>query len=709
MTPTDRELSCYVTHLLLEFARRKKLTGATAGVTVPLEKLDNPHEWTDTAVWTKIAENIENELGGAPGIFVEATCDIYKNDTPNFLPLLMKIAPMRVIQRTITKFCQNYSNKNVHLSFSPAGKNRWLYKVSRITPGHFSRQMCDFHKGAVIGLLSLRGYRDIKVTEIACAPRNGAPACEYVVEAQNPDSFLNRVKKNLQYRFRDRSAIMRFMEQNHQELQKQYREILSMRDFYSHIMDSMGESIVWLNADTRIDFTNKAFCTLAGIAETDIKGRLFAELLSSSDSGPAFSALCDTCRTTPGAPHEIEFTFASAGASNRIGQTSVIWVTSEHYQPGYVISIRDITDKRKIERQLTAAEVRYRSLYENSPALIVAVNLAGNFIYANPAMTDQSGYTEDELKTMHFKDLIAPQAEFDVDRLLRNLFDQPTRLQEVHFKTKYGTWKCIALNTYHIHDADGTLSGIAGIGVDITETKRLNEQIIKSQRMDLLGQLAGGLAHDFGNILTSINGFSKLIASKSTDEKIAGYAEAIARSGMRAHDLVKSLLAFSRGDARRSVVFDVNSIVLEVKEMMFGAAPKSITIITELPDDPLYILGDPGNIHQCILNLCINARDAIGPHNSGTITIRALRTGTDNSMVQVQVADTGSGIPPDIIEKIFDPFFSTKQKKEGTGLGLSVVYGIMKSHKGQIHVESHPGEGALFTLEFPAAQQPLMQ
>ncbi|MBN1575992.1 MAG: PAS domain S-box protein [Chitinispirillaceae bacterium] len=475
-----------------------------------------------------------------------------------------------------------------------------------------------------------------------------------------------------------------------------------MRDFYSHIMDSMGEGIIWLNAEGSIEFTNKAFCRFIELTEKEILGKRFESFFSETSIVGTYTKLYTNCRRQPLVPFETELIYHSKKDEKRSGQTTIIWVADEHRSPGYLISIRDITETRKIEGQLSVAENRYRSLYENSPAIIVALDMNGRILYANPAMAEQSGYSEEELLKMHFKELIAPQAEYDVDYLIKNLLELPTRLQEVHFKTKDGVWKCIALNTYHIHDSDGTLAGIAGIGIDVTETKRLNEQLIKSQRMDLLGQLAGGMAHDFGNMLTSINGFSRLIAGKSTDEKIKSYAESIERSGLRAHDLVKSLLAFSRGDSRQSVIFDIIGIAREVKEMMYGAVPKTITLAADFPAEPYFILGDPGKIHQSIVNLCINARDAVGSRQ-GTVTLRVKKAGENNDLIHVQVEDTGCGIPLDIIEKIFDPFFSTKKKKEGTGLGLSVVYGIMKSHKGEIYVESHPGEGTIFTLEFPSA------
>jgi signal transduction histidine kinase len=234
--------------------------------------------------------------------------------------------------------------------------------------------------------------------------------------------------------------------------------------------------------------------------------------------------------------------------------------------------------------------------------------------------------------------------------------------------------------------------------------RELNERLIKSQRMDLFAQMAGSIAHDFGNLFTAINGFSKLIEGKTTDDNIKRYAQSIGRTGQSAYGLVKNLLTFSRGDLRKSVIFNIVEIVKEVKEIIRTTVPTTIELKTEFPEEPHYVLGDPDKIRQCILNLCLNSRDAID-NNEGEITIKVKMNigkneySPDKENISIQIEDTGSGISPDLSEKIFDPFFTTKNK--GSGLGLSVVYGIIKQHQGEIHFKSQLGEGSIFTITLP--------
>lgn len=703
MSKLEREVSCHTTHALLEYARRKNIVIDSSRLADPVSLLDNPREWTFAPVWTEIAHQIETALGGEPDAIITITEDIFARETGFIFALLLRLLPPQSIFNTVTKLTRNYSNRNLEIHLEPSGKNRWIYRVWRTSPGHFSQQMCDYNRGAARAILKLKGYTNISFDEVSCIPRNGATECNYTIEALPPASLFDKLRNSFRFFMRDRHAVVSHLEENHRVLQQQYQEILSMRDFYSHIMKNINEAILWLDKEGIVTFANASFAQFVPLTTGDCTGQRFEKFLLHDFQSSQFKLMCSDAQHSPGSVIAAEFFFASSKGGMQIGHTTLQWISSEHRSPGYLVTIRDITEKRAIERQLTAAEGRYRSLYENSPAIIIALDMAGIFLYANPAMVEQSGYSEEELQSMHFRQLIAPNAEFEVDHLISTLLSTPTRLQEVHFKTKSGIWKCVALNTYHITDSNNSVLGIAGIGIDLTETKKLNEQIIKTQRMDLLGQLAGGLAHDFGNIITSINGFSRLIATRTEDEKIKHYAESIERSGYRAYELVKNLLAFSRNEVAQNVKFDVVSIAGEVADILTGAVSSNITITSDLPEFQLVVKGDPGKIHQCILNLCINARDAIGTKKDGTILIRAKKAGDNLSRIFIEVEDNGSGIPPDIIDKIFDPFFSTKEKKAGTGLGLSVVYGIMKTHQGEIHIDTRPGEGTTFTLDLPAA------
>ena len=218
--------------------------------------------------------------------------------------------------------------------------------------------------------------------------------------------------------------------------------------------------------------------------------------------------------------------------------------------------------------------------------------------------------------------------------------------------------------------------------------------------MDLLGQMAGGLAHDFKNLLSVVSGYSRLISEISTEPKIQDYAANIQLANDRAAGLIKNLLTFSSGETVRNEQFTVNDVVHEVKKLLPPILGRTVRLFVETESKPYQISGDSGKIHQCLLNLCINARDALAEKTGGAVTMR-LKDDPLAGWCLIEVEDNGPGISPDIIGRIFDPFFSTKKKQEGTGLGLSVVYGIVKAHGGEIIVDSRPGEGVTFRIRLP--------
>jgi two-component system, cell cycle sensor histidine kinase and response regulator CckA len=702
MSVPDRDISCYTTSLIASYAVAKGILERQLfdGLQDFKDQLCNPLEWIDGKIVVRFFDNYVKSCGGGNRILEQTGIDISVNQMSHFQLMFLRIAPLSLICKTLKSHTENNVSKSFTFNLVLKGKGLAQLKTKRSDPAKYSKAICFYNKGCAIGLLRLRGLKNIQVKETCCAAESESDSCIWDISWDHSPALLQTVRNFFHVWFSSQKSIITHMEQNHKRLKEQYQEILSMRDFYSHIMENMGEAVVWLDKDGSINFTNNSFLSLIGSKKEETHGKLFSDYLLNSQCVDEYLKVMVNAYAHPLVPQNGEFLFTCGDGGKKFGQTSIIWVPGEHRDPGYLITIRDVTDKKLIEQQLYVEKDKHRALYENSPALIIGLDVNGKFIYANPAMVEQCGYSEEELKSMTFKQLVAPEAHGSVDGLIDRLLNQPTRLQEVHFKTKAGEWKSIALSTYQIFDAEKTLAGIAGVGVDVTETKRLNEQLIRSQRMQLLGQMAGEMSHDFKNLLVSISGYSSLILQGTKEQKVLNYAGTIEQVCLRASDLLKNLLAFSRGGVSTVQKFDVNEIIREIAKLMNGIVPESITIAIDTPETPLYILGDPGKIHQCVLNLCVNANDAMSDRE-GSITIRAKKAEGKSDYVWIQVDDTGCGILPDIIDKIFDPFFTTKKKTGGTGLGLSVVYGIVTAHKGEVLVDSRPGEGTTFTLELP--------
>jgi two-component system cell cycle sensor histidine kinase/response regulator CckA len=252
---------------------------------------------------------------------------------------------------------------------------------------------------------------------------------------------------------------------------------------------------------------------------------------------------------------------------------------------------------------------------------------------------------------------------------------------------------------------------------NITEKRCLEQQVLQAQKMESLGTLAGGIAHDFNNILAGILGYASFLKSKlSSDHDFFQYVDTIERSAVRAAGLTSKLLAFTRGDKVNHKPLNINRLIRETLEIIRHTIDKSISVDTKLDVSLPTFVGDAGQIQQVVMNLCVNARDAMGGGGRLSIATETAWVGKADpqvpsdakpgSYVKIVVSDSGTGMGKDVLARIFDPFFTTKAMGQGSGLGLSVVYGIVKGHEGFVTVSSQPGRGSKFNVFFPVSGKP---
>jgi two-component system cell cycle sensor histidine kinase/response regulator CckA len=702
---TDRDASCYSIPLLVNYAKELGISEDVLfnGIEEYKSLLKNPLEWADGRLVVHFFNNVKEELGGKEEALVEAGKKIIQSQIGFFQLFFLKIAPLNLIAKKLSRHAKSEITKNKILTLELQSSGKGTFTVHPGSKDKYSSSICAFNKGCAIGVALLKGLKNLRVRELSCAAKTDAEECVYEFTYDPDPPLIEKLKSWFFFRVRSQDQILAHMESAHKQLQTKHTELKSLQEFYSHLMVNMDEAVVWCGKDGTIGFSNPAFFRMTGLDEQTITGKHFFDIARLS-AGNGLELL-ERCIGKPMQPLAVEMRFPDNGNRVRIGEASVMYVESSDRVPGFLIVIRDVTSAREIEKKLYLAENRYRSLYENSPALIIGLDTVGKIIYANPAAVESVGFSEEELKGMDFIDLISPDSNIDIRKVYIDRLVDPSQLTEIHFKTRDGQWKVAAMSVYKLLDENGSVAGVAAIGVDITETQRLNEQIIKTQRMELLGQLAGGFAHDFKNILTTVSGYSQLIMMKAAEQEIKKMAGTIFTGTDRANELIQKLLSFSRGDTKIGLVrTNLNEIIKEVVGLVTGSISSSIKISFQVPDEQLFFMGDSGSIHQVILNLCMNAKDALlekyGKGGDGAISVKVYRMERGDE-VRIEVADNGPGIQPHIIEKIFDPFFTTKKGRGGNGLGLSVVYGIVKQHKGNITVDSKPGEGATFMVDLP--------
>jgi len=371
-----------------------------------------------------------------------------------------------------------------------------------------------------------------------------------------------------------------------------------------------------------------------------------------------------------------------------------------------------LDDLVKTERSLRESEEKYRVLVENAnDAIFIAQDDVVKF--PNPKAVALTGYSEDALKKIPFADLIHPEDRGMVmhrhQRRLAGEDFSPIVSFRIVPKNKVVLW--VELSTVRIdwEDRTATLNFIR----DITHDKKMEAQLQQAQKMEAIGTLAGGIAHDFNNILSAINGFTELaylnVKKGSTTKK---YLTDALDGCRRAKDLVKQILAFSRQSGTEKKPIDVVPIVQEALKFMRSSLPSTIEINKQIAVKHGIILGDPVQVHQILINLCTNAGHAM-QDNGGLleVAVAEIEINPDASKIQpdiepgfylkISIRDTGRGMKPEVLERIFDPYFTTKGHGEGTGLGLAVVHGIIKSLEGSVRVESNPGSGSTFDIFLP--------
>jgi len=395
---------------------------------------------------------------------------------------------------------------------------------------------------------------------------------------------------------------------------------------------------------------------------------------------------------------------------------------SEAAVRGIVINSRDVTERVQMEQELRrgvaelkAAEARFRGLIENTSDLIAIFDAHRRTLYASPSHQRILGYTLQEVLACDLFDLIHPD---DRERVL-GVFQELVaagpggrRVVAFRFPHKDGSWKhleSVGVNLLH----DPGVGGVVVTTRDLTEQVQLEEQYRQAQKMEAVGRLAGGVAHDFNNLLTVMDANATfLLEALGPNDPRRADAEEIKRAAERAASLTRQLLAFSRRQVLQPRVLDVNAVVADMDKMLRRLIGEDVELVTVLTPGLEPVLADPGQVEQVILNLSVNARDAMP--QGGKLTIETHNVELDAAYaavhqevkpgryVMVAVSDTGIGMSAETRLRIFEPFFTTKG--HGTGLGLATVYGIVKQSDGHIAVYSEPGQGATFKVYLPAVE-----
>ena len=499
---------------------------------------------------------------------------------------------------------------------------------------------------------------------------------------------------------------------------KRTAELKTSEERVSLILNSIAEGIYGVDLRGNCTFCNPAALRLLGYERAeDLVGRKIHPLIhhTRSDGTHYHSKDCRiycSCREGKGAHAGDEVFWRSDGTSFPVEYWAQP-IMRNGVPIGSVTAFIDITEMKQAAQALRESEEKFRTLFEESKDVFYISTPSGRFLEINPAGVELFGYgSREELLAIDIgRELYVDQEDRDrfVELVKRTGF---TKNHEVRMRRKDGAILNVAITSTAVRNSSGEVIGFRGIISDETERKKLEEQLRQSQKMESIGTLAGGVAHDFNNILTAITGYGHLTLMKmAAGDPNRINIQHILESADRAAHLTRDLLLFSRKQPIDRKPVDLNEGIQKLGKFLTRVIGEDIAFKTTLSGGAIPVLADTYQIDQVLMNLATNARDAMPKGGIFTITTEqvwlneaftsAHGLGMPGKYAVITVSDTGQGMNEETRQRIFEPFFTTKEVGKGTGLGLSVVYGIVQQHDGQVTVYSEPGHGTTFRIYLP--------
>jgi PAS domain S-box-containing protein len=524
-----------------------------------------------------------------------------------------------------------------------------------------------------------------------------------IINVEISASLIDYQGKNVSLKYIRNITERKLKEEERKQSEERYRIVLDEIDEGYHEVDLRGS----------FTFFNDALIKIVGYPREELLGMNFRKITEAEEANKVFQAY-NKMFSTEKALKKFEWTFIRKDGTPRTAENSVSLIRDAN---GRVIGFRgvarDVTERKQIEEQ-------YR-IIANSSQVGVYILQRGKICITNPQITRYFGYTADELRNKEMLDLVHPEdREMVREKAIEMLKGKTSLPYEYRIIDKSGKvgWQMEKVTPIIYEGERAVLGNI----MDITEQKmleeerhRLESQLRQAQKMEAIGTLAGGIAHDFNNVLGAIIGYAELIGIVADPDKRQYYLDQILNSCGRAKDMVTQILAFSRQKEQERKTVSFTAIVEEGIKLLRSFLPSTIQINQKVTMKSLNILADSTQIHQVLMNLCTNAAHAMR-ERGGILDIRLSHEKIDTTRIlyhgqlsagsyaRLTVSDNGHGIETSIMERIFDPFFTTKGPGEGTGLGLSMVYGIIRDHFGAIDVQSEPGKGTTFSIYLPVIE-----
>jgi PAS domain S-box-containing protein len=486
------------------------------------------------------------------------------------------------------------------------------------------------------------------------------------------------------------------------------------------LIDTLPDIIFTKDVEGRYVVANAATLAQAGVErEADLIGKIDSDIFPPERASEYMAG--DLHVFSGGQMRNIEVTTAGEQGHPAWFLTSKVPLFDPSGAMAGLIGIgRDITDLKRAETERSQLLSRLQVQIERMPLAYVTTDADFRYTKWNPAAERMFGFSEAEVLGRHpFDVIVTEQSRADMTRIFAEVVAGNMDAHgETDNRTRDGRIITCEWHNTPIFEADGTFAGLLSLAQEVTERRNLEHQLRQAQKMEAVGQLAGGVAHDFNNLLTLINGYSDLLlADPHLGSVPRTSAQAIREAGERAATLTRQLLGFSRKSLLQPRILDLNTVVADTSTMLRRLIGENIILTTVLAPRLHHVKIDPSQLNQVLMNLVLNARDAMP--SGGRLTLETgnvmrsvqdedgMSETTSSPHAKLSITDTGCGMTADVMARIFEPFYTTKPVGVGTGLGLAMVFGVVRQSGGGIDVQSAPGSGSRFTLYFPAVSDPI--
>jgi len=506
------------------------------------------------------------------------------------------------------------------------------------------------------------------------------------------------------------------LEKSKAERKQGEKELRDTCDYLENLIEHANSSIIVWDQEFRITRFNRAAEQLSGYGAKEVLGQELQILFPEARRDELLNMVAPTLDDEHWNSLEIPILHKNGDIRIVLWNSANIYAKDGNMVVATIVQGQDITERMQAEEALRKSESKYRSLIQYSNDAVYLL-FKDKFEMINPKFSEMLGVTAEEVKApeFNFMQLVAPKSRSLIEerkRMVQRGKVPPSRYEFVAL-SKDGKEIEVEASVAKIPYGDGT--AVQGILRDISERKQLEAQLRQAVKMEAVGQFAGGIAHDLNNLLTVISGNANLaLMSLPSNEPLIYELSQIDKAVKRATNLISRLLAFARRQTLQPKIVDLNSIITDVENMLQHMIREDIELITKSSLDLWKVKVDPGQMEEIILNLAVNARDAMS--EGGKLTIETANVELDEGYnnlgsevipgpyVMLSVNDTGCGMNEEVKSKIFDPFFTTKGEGEGSGLGLSIVFGIVKQSNGHISVDSEPAKGTNLRIYLPKVE-----